>query len=153
MAINLFHSAIVLVLVALLNPLSDSSQGVKRTITRVFRLQELLGQRSALSSQSSVVLRNLISLLLRREGEAMFGPVGMTTTSASSRMEQGPGPLENSEFMSVHGTLCLPLEATISTSQQGTEGPPWPKLNLAQLLNETLASVQQGETCSPLFPK
>ncbi|CAJ0555379.1 Ff.00g054440.m01.CDS01 [Fusarium sp. VM40] len=143
MAINLFHSAIVLVLVALLNPLSDSSQGVKRTITRVFRLQELLGQRSALSSQSSVVLRNLIGLLLRREGEAMLGPVGMATTSTTSQMEQGPGAVEDSTFLSVHDTLCLPLEATINTSQQGMEGPPWPKLNLAQRLNETLASVQQ----------
>jgi hypothetical protein len=153
MAMNLFHSAIVLVLVALLNPLSDSTQGVKRTITRVFRLQELLGQRSALSSQSSVVLRNLIGLLLRREGEAMLGPVGVATISVSSQMEQGSGAVEDSALMSVHDTLRLPLEATLTTSHQGTEGQPWPRLNLAQRLNESLASVQRGETCSPLFPK
>ncbi|KAK2469880.1 hypothetical protein H9L39_18695 [Fusarium oxysporum f. sp. albedinis] len=143
MAMNLFHSAIVLVLVALLNPLSDSTQGVKRTITRVFRLQELLGQRSALSSQSSVVLRNLIGLLLRREGEAMLGPVGVATISVSSQMEQGSGAVEDSAFMSVHDTLRLPLEATLTTSHQGTEGQPWPRLNLAQRLNESLASVQR----------
>lgn len=71
---NLFYAAIVLTLVALSDPLSDPAQAVKQTITRVFRPQERLGQRSALASQSSLVLKNLIFLLLRREGEAMLGP-------------------------------------------------------------------------------
>ncbi|KAJ4265272.1 hypothetical protein NW762_004557 [Fusarium torreyae] len=49
MAMNLFHAAIVLTLVALSDPLSDPAQAVKRTITRVFRLEELLGQRDPAS--------------------------------------------------------------------------------------------------------
>ncbi|OBR06676.1 C6 transcription factor [Colletotrichum higginsianum IMI 349063] len=73
-AMNMFNAAIVLILVALSDPLSDQAQGIKRPITKVFRLEELLGQRSSLSSQSSAVLKNLIRLLLRRESEAMIGP-------------------------------------------------------------------------------
>ncbi|KAH9227150.1 hypothetical protein K456DRAFT_1801993, partial [Colletotrichum gloeosporioides 23] len=79
-AMNMFNAAIVLILVALSDPLSDQAQGIKRPITKVFRLEELLGQRSSLSSQSSAVLKNLIRLLLRREGEAMIGSAASNST-------------------------------------------------------------------------
>ncbi|EFY87314.1 C6 transcription factor, putative [Metarhizium acridum CQMa 102] len=59
MAINLFHAAIVLILLALSDPLSDRAQKLKRAITRVLRLQHLLGKQSALSKQSGFVLQNL----------------------------------------------------------------------------------------------
>ncbi|KAF9774825.1 hypothetical protein IL306_007129 [Fusarium sp. DS 682] len=125
MAMNLFHAAIVLTLVALSDPLSDPAQAVKRTITRVFQLQELLGQRSALASQSSAVLKNLIFLLLRREGEAMLGP-------ATSK--PGSIPMEH--------TLRLPLEAALNTDK-GTDRAARSDLSIAQRLNQSLASVQQ----------
>ncbi|KAH6959793.1 fungal-specific transcription factor domain-containing protein [Ilyonectria sp. MPI-CAGE-AT-0026] len=142
MTLNLFHAAIVLILVALSDPLSDSAQGVKRTITRVFRLQELLGQRSALSSQSSVVLKNLIGLLLRREAEAMLGPV-TSAPVVGSHAEHQLRAADDSGLLSVKDTLRLPLEATLSTQDQGTENQAWPNLSRAQRLNESLASVQR----------
>lgn len=142
MALNLFHAAIVLILVALSDPLSDSAQGVKRTITKVFRLQELLGQRSALSSQSSVVLKNLIGLLLRREAEAMLGPV-TSAPVVGSHAEHQLRAADDSGLLSVEDTLRLPLEATLSTQDQGTENQAWP--SRAQRLNESLASVQRSK--------
>ncbi|KAH7176251.1 putative C6 transcription factor [Dactylonectria macrodidyma] len=144
MALNLFHAAIVLILVALSDPLSNSAQGVKRTITRVFRLQELLGQRSALSSQSSVVLKNLIGLLLRREAEAMLGPV-TSAPVVGSHAEHQLRAADDSGLLSVEDTLRLPLEATLSTQDQGTENQAWPNLSRAQRLNESLASVQRTD--------
>ncbi|KAH7157984.1 putative C6 transcription factor [Dactylonectria estremocensis] len=144
MALNLFHAAIVLILVALSDPLSDSAQGVKRTITRVFRLQELLGQRSALSSQSSVVLKNLIGLLLRREAEAMLGPV-TSAPIVGSHAEHQLRAADDSGLLSVEDTLRLPIEATLSTPDQGTENQAWPNLSWAQRLNESLVSVQRSK--------
>ncbi|EXL39642.1 hypothetical protein FOCG_17754 [Fusarium oxysporum f. sp. radicis-lycopersici 26381] len=142
MAMNLFHAAIVLTLVALSDPLSDPAQGVKRTITRVFRLQELLGQRSALASQSSAVLKNLIFLLLRREGEAMLGPAtsksGLVNNHIRHRLrdhtDHSPIPMEHA--------LRLPLEAALNTDQ-GIDRAARSDLSVAQRLNESLASVQQ----------
>lgn len=145
MAMNLFHAAIVLVLLALSDPLSDRAQGVKRTITRVFRLQELLGQRSALSSQSSVVLQNLIYLLLQREGEAMFDPAKSATTGVDSHTQQQLQAQADSSLMTVEDTLRLPLEAAHSTSDQGADRQAWPNLGMAQRLNESLASIQRSK--------
>lgn len=145
MAMNLFHASIVLILVALSDPLSDPAQGVKRTITRVFRLQQLLGQRSALSSQSSVVLENLIRLLLRREGEAMLGPVTSSQVAVDSHEQppfRAPG---DGGSMSVEDTLRLPLETAFSTSAQGAERQVWPNNSMTQRFNESLASVQRSK--------
>ncbi|KAJ4191819.1 hypothetical protein NW759_016659 [Fusarium solani] len=144
MALNLFHAAIVLILVALSDPLSDSVQGVKRTITRVFRLQELLGQRSALSSQSSVVLKNLIGLLLRREAEAMLGPVTSAPVVGPHAEQRLQAP-DDPSLMSVGDTLRLPLETALSSPDRGTENQAWPNLSRAQRLNESLASVQRSK--------
>ncbi|KAF4332607.1 C6 transcription factor [Fusarium beomiforme] len=143
MAMNLFHAAIVLTLVALSEPLSDPAQAVKRTITRVFQLQELLGQRSALASQSSAVLKNLIFLLLRREGEAMLGPATFKPGLANDQQtrhqlnhdtDYSPIPTEHS--------LRLPLEAALNTDK-GTDRAVRSDLSIAQRLNQSLASVQQ----------
>ncbi|KAH6954020.1 fungal-specific transcription factor domain-containing protein [Ilyonectria sp. MPI-CAGE-AT-0026] len=145
MAMNLFHASIVLILVALSDPLSDPAQGIKRTITRVFRLQQLLGHRSALSSQSSIVLENLIRLLLRREGEAMLGPVTSGQVAVDS-YEQPPfrAPGDGGS-MSVEDTLRLPLETAFSTSSQGAERQVWPNHSMMQRFNESLASVQRSK--------
>ncbi|KAF5696983.1 C6 transcription factor [Fusarium globosum] len=137
MAMNLFHAAIVLTLVALSDPLSDPAQAVKRTITRVFRLQERLGQRSALASQSSAVLENLIFLLLRREGEAMLGPAPTKSGPINSHMEYPLLHQTNHEQ-----TLRLPLEAALNTDQR-TGISAGSNLSIVQRLNESLASVQQ----------
>lgn len=75
LGINLFNSAIVMAVIAFSNPLSDRAQEIKRAVTRIFRLQEVLGKRSQLSMQSTAVLRDVIQMLLRREADAMLGDV------------------------------------------------------------------------------
>ncbi|KAH7148146.1 putative C6 transcription factor [Fusarium sp. MPI-SDFR-AT-0072] len=142
MAMNLFHAAIVLTLVALSDPLSDPAQAVKRTITRVFRLQERLGQRSALASQSSVVLKNLIFLLLRREGEAMLGPAPPKSGVMNNHMEHPLRDHTNHSPIPMEHTLRLPLEAALNTDQR-TDKSAGSNLSIVQRLNESLASVQQ----------
>jgi hypothetical protein len=132
LAINLFNSAIVMAVLALSDPLSDRAQEVKRTITRIFRLQELLGKKTQLSMQSNVVLKDVIQMLLRREADAMFGSSDLLTN-------QSGAPL-----MSVEDTLRLPMQLPLGEHQR-------PQQNMAeriQRVNESLASVQRGM----LFP-
>ncbi|KAL3477568.1 putative C6 transcription factor [Aspergillus californicus] len=136
LAINLFNAAIVLAVMALYDPLSDTAQVVKRTITRILRLQDLLGRRSALSKQSTSVLKNVITLLLRRESEAMLAPI-------TGRNQDERSNLTGNSFMSVEDTLRLPLDATLEVSSDPpSRGYAWPDLSRAHRLNESLASVQ-----------
>ncbi|KAI7545274.1 hypothetical protein KC331_g6313 [Hortaea werneckii] len=72
LALNLFNAAIVMIVLALSNPLTDAAQEAKRAVARIYRLQEALGPRSSLSKRSIVVLRDLIMLLSRQETEAML---------------------------------------------------------------------------------
>ncbi|CAD0029161.1 unnamed protein product [Aureobasidium pullulans] len=106
LAINLFNSAIAMVVMALSDPLSDKAQEVKRITTRIFRLQDLFGRRSKLSMQSSTILKNVVQLLLRRENEAIFAPV-----PASKRTEEvtETTPSSTTGLLSVRETLNLPL--------------------------------------------
>ena len=140
LAINLFNSAIAMVVMALSDPLSDKAQEVKRITTRIFRLQDLFGRRSKLSMQSSVILKNVVELLLRREKEAIFAPV-----PAGKRPEEvtETTPSSTTGLLSVRETLNLPLGL-----------PPDPgnvqvvnDYNYVQrdpLFNQSLASVQKG---------
>lgn len=144
-AMNLFHAAIVLISLALSDPLSDRAQGVKRTITRVFRLQEVLGQRSTLSSQSSDVLKELIYLLARREAEAMLAPVTTVHESLGSHPQQQPQPLASEGSMSVEDTLRFPIEPTRNASDLAMSRQGRPVLSKTQRLRESLASVQRGK--------
>ena len=75
LGINLFNSAVVMAVIAFSDPLSDRAQDIKRAVTRIFRLQEVLGKRSQLSMQSTAVLRDVIQMLLRREADAMLGDI------------------------------------------------------------------------------
>ncbi|KAL2832589.1 fungal-specific transcription factor domain-containing protein [Aspergillus cavernicola] len=136
LAINLFNAAIVLAVMALSDPLSDTAQVVKRTITRILRLQDVLGRRSALSKQSTSVLKNVVTLLLRRESEAMLAPI-------AGRSQDEGNTLAGNSLMSVEDTLRLPLDATVeASSDPPSRGQAWPDLSRAHRLNESLASVQ-----------
>ncbi|KAL4938787.1 hypothetical protein BDV06DRAFT_214827 [Aspergillus oleicola] len=136
LAINVFNAAIVLAVMALSDPLSDTAQVVKRTITRILRLQDLLGKRSALSKQSTTVLKNVIALLLRRESEAILAPI------AGGIQEEGHQSLSETVPLSVEDTLRLPLDATIEPSDVQTRRQAWPDVSSAMRLNESLAFVQ-----------
>ncbi|KAL4876383.1 fungal-specific transcription factor domain-containing protein [Aspergillus karnatakaensis] len=135
LAINVFNAAIVLAVMALSDPLSDTAQVVKRTITRILRLQDLLGKRSALSKQSTTVLKNVITLLLRRESEAILAPI-------TGNQEDGRNTLPDPRPMSVEDTLRLPLDVSLEMSNSPARQQTWPDITSALRLNESLASVQ-----------
>ena len=130
LAINLFNSAIVMAVLALSDPLSDRAQEVKRTITRIFRLQELLGKKTQLSMQSNAVLKDVIQMLLRREADAIFGESDVTRSHTGTAQ------------MSVEDTLRLPTQLPPSghnRQQQST-------VDSMQRVHESMASVQRGKT-------
>lgn len=145
LAINLFHAAIVLAVLALSEPLSDTAQEVKRTITRIFRVQDLIGKRSALSKQSTIVLKNVVALLLRRESEAMLAPV-TGTSEPISHQTHGTGP--DSFHISVEDALRLPVDATLNSRHSLAMNETFSDVNRLHRLNESLASVQIGESFS-----
>jgi hypothetical protein len=138
LAINLFNAAIVLAVIALSDPLSDTAQVVKRTITRILRLQDLLGRRSTLSKQTTMVLKSVITLLLRCESEAILAPI------TRRNQEDHLDPVDSS-FMSVEDTLRLPLDAMSDAFDSQARRQAWPDLTRAQRLNESLTSVQNGK--------
>ncbi|KAL2857030.1 fungal-specific transcription factor domain-containing protein [Aspergillus pseudodeflectus] len=135
LAINLFNAAIVLAVMAISDPLSDTAQVVKRTITRILRLQDLLGKRSALSRQSTTVLKNVVTLLLRRESEAILAPI------TGHGQEERPQSITNPEPLSVEDTLRLPLDVS-EPPDTPSRRQAWPDLTNVLRLNESLTSVQ-----------
>lgn len=141
LGINLFNAAIVLAIVALSDPLSDTAQVVKRTITRIFRLQDLLGKRSTLSKQSTAVLKNIITMLLSRESEAMLAPISGTSQEIGHQVRQAP---EDPSLMSVEDTLRLPLDASGAFSDPLKGSQVLPDVSRALRINECLTSVQNG---------
>jgi hypothetical protein len=145
LAINLFNAAIVLAIMALSDPLSDAAQVAKRTITRILRLQGLLGRRSALSKQSNTVLKDVVTLLLRRESEAILAPI------TGYNQQGGHLAPAGSPFMSVEDTLRLPLDTSSDVSDPCAR-QVWQDLSRAHRLNESLASVQDGKrACFEFF--
>lgn len=143
LAINLFNAAIVLAVMALSEPLSDTAQDVKRTITRILRLQDLLGKRSALSKQSITVLKNVVTMLLRRESVAMLDPITGTNQQMNPQTCQSS---TDPSLMSVEDTLRLPLDASLDEQADPLAGSwgGWPDASRAHRLNESLTSVQYG---------
>jgi hypothetical protein len=147
LAINLFNSAIVMVVCALSDILSDRAQEAKRYITRIFRLQELLGKRSTLPMQSSNVLRDVVRMLLHQEEEVMLATVTSLDVGNANNM-QGPQPGCSSIAISVEDTLRVPLDSLgdfiaqsheVETSRAG-------RIAVESLrLNESLVSVQKGK--------
>jgi hypothetical protein len=138
LAINLFNAAIVLAVMALSEPLSDTAQEVKRTITRILRLQDLLGRRSALSKQSTAVLKNVVIMLLRRESATMLAPI----TGTSQLPMQ---PMTNPSSISVEDTLRMPLDAALDSRKPLAGDQRLPDLSRADRLNNSLTSVQYGK--------
>jgi hypothetical protein len=140
LAINLFNSAIAMVVMALSNPLSDKAQEVKRITTRIFRLQGLFGRRSKLSMQSSIILKNVVELLLRREKEAIFAPVPATKRSEEVTETT---PSSTTGLLSVRDTLNLPLGLPHDPSNSQT-GNNLSNAHRDPSFNQSLASVQKG---------
>ncbi|KAF2105356.1 fungal-specific transcription factor domain-containing protein [Lophiotrema nucula] len=143
LAINLFNSAIVMVVLALSDPLSDRAQEVKRTITRIFRLQEVLGKRTTLSVQSNVVLKDVIHMLLQREAEAILAPVTASQVPTTEHTQPRSIPSDQ-HLMSVEDTLRLPLQFPFEHISGLSQSRVDNSADRFQRLNESLASVQRA---------
>lgn len=144
LAINLFNSAIVMAVLALSDPLSDRAQEVKRSITRIYRLQELLGKKTELSMQSNIVLKDVIHMLLQREADAMLQPVlpgERHIASDEISVQVGPEAL----LMSVEDTLRLPMHLPMSNPNIRQDQGHHATTDKTLRLNESLASVQRGK--------
>ena len=135
LAINLFNAAMVMVVVALSDPLTDKAQEAKRAVARIYRLQETLGTRSTLSQQSSSVLRSLVQLLLKRETDAILEPTIQSDTQPSRRM-------------SVRDALSVPLGQDLGGGDLPISSQLNKGLGLASRLNHSLATVQKGISSS-----
>lgn len=72
LGINLFTASMVLCVFALSNPLSTQAQLAKQAVTRIMSLSRFLADRSILSDQTSLVLRDLINLILEKERKVML---------------------------------------------------------------------------------
>ncbi|UNI22173.1 hypothetical protein JDV02_008086 [Purpureocillium takamizusanense] len=147
MAINVFHAGIVLILLALSDPLSDRAQRLKRIVSRVLHLQQEMGEQSALSRQSGMVLQNLVALLVKREGDAMLGRLAPATAQG----RDGRGGLARHEQMATSApTLSTAHPRPDEAQDPGSgffspvDGQVWPNVGVAQRLNESLASVQHA---------
>jgi hypothetical protein len=142
LAINLFNAAVVLAVMALSEPLSDTAQEVKRTITRILRLQDLLGRRSALSKQSTAVLKNVVIMLLRHESATMLAPIKGTSQPIGHLPIQAQA---DSSSISVEDTLRMPLDAALDSRNILAGDQRLPDLSRADRLNNSLTSVQYGK--------
>lgn len=146
LGINLLNAAIVLVICALTDPLTDRAQEAKRNITRVARMQEVLGKRSQLALQSSAVLRSMIYMIVQKEAEAMLASVESTKDPGSGDEPTNTVQTHNQPSYSVEDALRLPLTAP-------GDGMNYAGLNSTSFLendadegrrlNESLATVQR----------
>ena len=130
LTINLFNAAMVMVVVALSDPLMNSAQEAKRAVARIYRMQERLGSRSTLSEQSSRVLRSLVQLLLRRETDAILSPF--------AQEEQLPGESSLSQATGYDTSGRTVRDALISSIQ------PKSGSEITSSISHGLATVQKG---------
>lgn len=151
LAINLFNCAVVMVVCALSDLLSNRAQEAKRYITRIYRLQEILGKCSTLPMQSSTVLRDLIRMLLQQEEAAMLASLGDHNPNSTSNTPMPTGP---TAIRTVEDTLRVPLHGFGNVGNLTSESDQTADhagVSESLRLNESLVSVQRGEKCLPLF--
>jgi hypothetical protein len=87
-------------------------------------------------------LKDVVTLLLRRESEAILAPI------TGHNQQGGHLAPAGSSFMSVEDTLRLPLDASLDVSDPCARRQAWPDVSTAHRLNESLASVQYGKRAS-----
>lgn len=135
-ALNLFNAAVILVVIALSDPLSDRAQEAKRAVARIYRVLMALGDRSTLSQQTSSVLRSLIQLLITRESDAIFLPDA----------DQMSGTAEPTH-LTVRDALSQPLWNPQGEQTAPGLGSGIPQQSEMPILQQGLESVQRGKRC------
>lgn len=133
-AINLFNASVVLVVMALSDPLADRSQEAKRAVARIYRILTALGNRSALSQQTSHVLRSLIQLLIDRESNAILAPGNCGLLFGTNRSN-----------VSVRDALSQPLWMPHESEDEAMLHRPSQQPGTGRGLQYGLESVQRGK--------
>lgn len=145
MAMNLFSAGVVLIALALQNPLSQSFACVKSTVTRIFKLQELLSIHSMLAGQTSTILKTSVLILHHREMEALLGPqnlmAGEETASPKVQSHQNDSP-----WYGFSKQAELPQEAPIHTElSAGSETHSALGINHWTVATESVTQLQEGK--------
>ncbi|KAK3071248.1 hypothetical protein LTR53_008962 [Teratosphaeriaceae sp. CCFEE 6253] len=149
LALNLFNAAIVMIVLALSDPLNNRAQQAKRAVARIYRLQITLGSRSRLSEQSSQVIHSLTELLLRREREAILEPLAPALPHAADPTAPGE-PASGARRPSTYQPSVVQSPAGFDGRlRQDWLGPGSDGANLATRLDSSLASVQRVFTAGP----
>ncbi|KAF5630188.1 c6 transcription factor [Fusarium sp. NRRL 25303] len=138
LGINLLNAAIVLVVSALSSPLTDRAQEAKRSVTMIFRLQKILGERSQLALQSSLVLRSMILMITSRETEAMLRPKEATREAGLYGLNDDQTS-QDDPYVLVQETVRVSLDA------------PFPPLQCSGVMSrQRTITGQTGEETVPL---
>lgn len=135
---NMFNAAVVLIVMALSQPLTDRAQQAKRAVARVHRMQSALETRSVLSQQSAAVLRSLIQLLISRESDAILAPNTLSGIRSTPENGHDPVPLDT---LTVRDALSMPLYTNFEPDISGVGDGG---LDTAARLETGLESVQRG---------
>lgn len=144
LALNLFNAAVVLIVLALSDPLNNSAQQAKRAVARIYRLQIMLGSRSVLGEQSGRVISTLTELLLHREREAILAQPVLEPSSSLDDVPSGNASGARGGSGNQSAVLQSPADGDPRPRQDwldaGSNGA-----DLATRLDSSLASVQNGK--------
>ncbi|KAJ5723441.1 hypothetical protein N7488_001476 [Penicillium malachiteum] len=108
LGINIFTASMVLCVFALSNPISTQAQLAKQAVTRVMSLSRFLANRSVLSGQTNLVLRDLVNLILEKERKVMLFVDKEPLPSRSSYDQMG---IANKEIIAMNTLSPMPSEA------------------------------------------
>ncbi|KAJ5736040.1 uncharacterized protein N7483_001165 [Penicillium malachiteum] len=108
LGINLFTASMVLCVFALSNPISTQAQLAKQAVTRVMSLSRFLANRSILSGQTNLVLRDLVNLILEKERKVMLFADKEPLTSRPNYNQMG---VASKETIPMNTLSPMPSEA------------------------------------------
>lgn len=122
----LFPSGVVLCALALIEPLSTTSQKAKAGIMRIIRLQkERVSNKHVLSSQSVKILEDLVTVIMQAEHRTILGdPIpGDMTEPREQDKQDANGPSTSSHIQTNAGSWPLQTvasnQSTLNTLQEG----------------------------------
>ena len=113
----LFTSGVVLCALALIEPLSATSQRAKAGITQIIRLQkERVSNKHVLSSQSVKILEDLVTVIMQAEHRAILGdPIPEDEAETKERDKHGMNDLSISSHIQTNAG-SWPLQ-TVASNQ------------------------------------
>ncbi|KAJ5511646.1 hypothetical protein N7453_003749 [Penicillium expansum] len=130
MSLHLFTAAVTICIITSLDPLNPKSHECKLGIRRLMEMQTLLKDKSIVASQGLEITKQLMSLALTKEIDAIFGVSSFSPNSSSAK-----APLNNAaqvsipennvtaqaEFSPVANPLIVSPQTEMSLQPSGTQ--------------------------------